>query len=70
MQPVNMLDCTHVLVDTCFRKVLEELELPQCPKAEERVLEGQDTLDGDLAVRRLVKGGDNDTVCAVTKAVE
>jgi hypothetical protein len=60
---------THVLVHACLRKVLEELELTEGPEAEERVFEGQDTLDRDLAACWFVDCGDDGAIRALAQRV-
>lgn len=61
---------THILVDACLRKELEQLELTERAQAEERVLEREDLLDGDLLACREVDCGDHGAICTLTETVE
>jgi hypothetical protein len=50
-----------------FRKVLEQFKLAERAKAEERVFEGQDALDGDLFAGGLVECGHDGAISALAE---
>ena len=63
-------DVTHVLIDTGVGEELQQLELTERAEAEEGMLEGQDLLNGDLPVGRLVESSNDGAICAFTESVE
>lgn len=64
------MDETYVLADTSLAEELEELELTEGAETEHGVVERGYLLDGDLAPRRSVDGGADDSVCALAYDIE
>ena len=61
---------TYVLADTSLAEEFEELELAEGTKAEHRVVERHDLLDGDLAPRWPVHGRADNTIRALADDIQ
>ena len=60
---------TYILADSLVGKVLQQLQLSQCPQGKHRVVEWCNLLDGDFGTRLSVGCRDNHTVCSFSNYI-